>query len=315
MRVEGTGIPLVLMLATLLIFAGCGGGGASGGASSGAGGEGGGSGMMEEDVASGAGGSEGDIAQSAGAGEEAASAEGSGGEGDAALPEDFDRRVIRSADLGIRAEDVRASAVRAGDVAEKYGGAVLGSNTSEDGDDDVYAELVISVPAQDFENALADIRSLPGKVVNDSVSGQDVTEEFVDLESRERNLLAAEASLLKLYDRAESVEDTLVVERELTNVRGEIEQVQGRVKFLESRTEFSRISLNVSPVPTPGPNLAWQPDRVASSAWDASLAVLQAAATAIIAVLVFGWLWIPLLVGGLIFRRRYRQPAPQQPPA
>ncbi len=176
--------------------------------------------------------------------------------------------------------------------------------------------VVISVPAQEFENVLDELRALPGKVTTDSVSGQDVTEEFVDLESRERNLLAAEASLLKLYERAESVEDTLVVERELTNVRGQIEQAQGRIKFLEGRTEFSRISLSVTPVPTPAKptDPAWRPARVAADAWEASLAVLQGAATVIITVLVFGWWLVPVLIMGTILWKRHRWPSTQPPP-
>jgi hypothetical protein len=85
------------------------------------------------------------------------------------------------------------------------------------------------------------------------VEGQDVTEEFVDLESRERNLLAAEESLLELYDRAESVEDTLTVERELTDIRGQIEEVQGRIQYLERRTATSEIVLHLEPVATAPP--------------------------------------------------------------
>lgn len=56
-----------------------------------------------------------------------------------------------------------------------------------------------------------------------------MTEEYVDLQSRERNLIAAEEALLRLYDRAENIQDTLLVECELSDVRGQIEQVQGRI--------------------------------------------------------------------------------------
>lgn len=309
LRVVGTAGVLVFLAFCL---GACSGGG-SGGAQGSGGGDSGSDQVMEEDVASGAG-SSGELAESAAgsAGGDLAESAGSGDDA-AALPEDFDRRIIRSAELGIRAEDVRASAARAGDLAEQFGGSVLESNVNEDGDDGAYADLVISVPAQEFENVLDELRALPGKVTTDSVSGQDVTEEFVDLESRERNLLAAEASLLKLYERAESVEDTLVVERELTNVRGQIEQAQGRIKFLESRTEFSRISLSVTPVPKPV-DPAWQPSRVAADAWEASLAVLQGAATAIITVLVFGWWFVPILVMGAVLWKRHRWSLTQSPP-
>ena len=103
-------------------------------------------------------------------------------------------------------------------------------------------------------------------VTADTVRGEDVTEEFVDLASRERNLLAAEESLLGLYDRAESVDDTLEVQRELTNVRGQIERAQGRIQYLERRTAASRISLTIDPVFVAAPEQTWDPAHAAEPA-------------------------------------------------
>ena len=82
------------------------------------------------------------------------------------------------------------------------------------------------------------------EVTTDTVSGQDVTEEYVDLQSRERNLLAAEQSLLDLYNRARDVQDALSIQRELTGVRGQIEQIQGRMQYLKKSSDSSQISLS-----------------------------------------------------------------------
>ena len=120
---------------------------------------------------------------------------------------------------------------------------------------------------------LDELRGLGEKVTTDSVSGQDVTEEYVDLESRERNLRATEESLLRLYDRAENVEEALSIQRELTTVRGEIELVQGRIKYLDQRSAYSQITLNIQPVTSPPPpKPTWDPGEVVERAWDASLA-------------------------------------------
>jgi hypothetical protein len=134
----------------------------------------------------------------------------------------FDRLVVKTAELGIRAGDVRGSAEEARRVAERFGGEVLSFRVYA-GSGPVSADLALSVPSGEFEAALDELRRLGDRVTTDTVEGQDVTEKFVDLESRERNLLAAEESLLALYDRAESVEDTLTVERKLTDIRGQIE--------------------------------------------------------------------------------------------
>lgn len=229
-----------------------------------------------------------------------------------ALPEEFDRKIVKTAELGVEAESVRESAAEAQRIVSRFDGSVLSSELRGD-DESVSADLVLSVPSQEFEAALDELRGLGKEVTTDTVRGEDVTEEFVDLESRERNLLAAEESLLRLYDRAESVEDTLTVQRELTGVRGQIEQVQGRLQYLENRTSTSQISLSIQPVPAPPPPKppAWSPAKAATEAWGASLAVLQAAATAVISAVVFGWWLVPVIVAGLVWwRRRNRVSGP-----
>ena len=225
------------------------------------------------------------------------------------VAQEFDRKIVKTAELGIRANEVRDAAAKAQQVAAGYGGSVLSSQI--EGDGRVSADLVLLIPSPEFEAALDDLRELGKKVTTDTVRGEDVTEEFVDLQSRERNLLAAEQSLLDLYDRANSVNAALAIERELTVVRGEIEQVQGRIKYLENRTASSQISLSIQPVPRPGPPTpAWSAARVVAQAWSASLTVLQALATVILSALVFGWWLIPVLAAGLLWwKRRARGPS------
>jgi hypothetical protein len=217
----------------------------------------------------------------------------------------FDRMVVKTAELGVRSEDVRGSAEEARRVAGRFSGEVLSSRVYA-GSGPVSADLVLSVPSGEFEAALDELRGLGERVTTDTVEGQDVTEEFVDLESRERNLLAAEESLLALYDRADSVEDTLTVERELTDIRGQIEEAQGRIQYLERRTATSEIVLHLEPVATAPPERPWSPSSVAARAWDASLGVLQAAATALISAVVFCWWLVPPLAVGLLLWRRGR---------
>jgi hypothetical protein len=246
-----------------------------------------------------------------GSGEDVAqSSEGAVGitEDPASLGE-FGRKVVKTADLGLRSKEVRESAARAQQVAATAGGTVLSSQVYKNGDS-VTADLVLSVPSEEFETALDELRGLGQKVTTDSISGQDVTEEYVDLQSRERNLEATEESLLRLYDRAGSVEEALSIQRELTGVRGEIELVQGRIKYLDQRSTYSQITLNIQPVTSPPPpKPTWDPGDVVAQAWDASLSVLQVMATAIISALVFGWWLTPVLLGGFLWwRRRIRGP-------
>ena len=263
----------------------------------------------EARVASPSRGGAGQLAPSAG-GEELAASEAVVPE-DWAAQQDFDRKIVKTAELGIRAEKVRDSAARAQQIAAQFGGSALSSQIVQ-GDGSVTADLVLVVPSPEFEKALDELRGLGKEVTTDTVSGEDVTEEFVDLESRERNLLAAEQSLLELYNRAQSVNDALAIERELAMIRGQIEQVQGRIQYLEERTATSQITLSIQPVAHPAPSPpAWNPARVVAQAWNASLGVLQALATVILSALVFGWWLAPALVAGLVlWRRRNRGSGP-----
>ena len=332
-KLQAIGVLLLL----LLVPSACGGGGSSassgsGGASSGGGADrigetGAGYAASGEDLAAGGSGAEfASVEPEAGqagaqAGVQAAGAAGSASAASVAegetLPQDFDRRIVKNADLGIHAEDVRESAAEAQRVAAGFGGGVLSSRIY-DGDGPVHADLVLSVPSPDFEAALDELRGLGERVTTDAVSGQDVTEEFVDLESRERNLLAAEQSLLKLYEKAEDVDDTLTVERELTNIRGQIEEVQGRLKYLESRTANSQIALSIEPLARPAetPGHAWNPNLVVARAWGASLGVLQGIATVFLSAIVFGWWLAPaFIVGLLLWRRRGQASRPAADPS
>jgi hypothetical protein len=236
--------------------------------------------------------------------------------GEVVPEEDFDRKIVKTADLGITSDDVRDGTARAQQIASKHGGTIVSSQTYR-ADNTVYADLVVAVPSGEFEDTLDELRGLGEKVTTDTVSGQDVTEEYVDLQSRERNLLAAEQSLLDLYGRAADVQDALSIQRELTVVRGEIEQVQGRIQYLKQSSDTSQISLSIRPVSSPPePPPAWDPALVVARAWTASLAVLQGIAAAVITTVVFGW-WIipPLVIAAWWVRRRIGRPgfAPPAP--
>lgn len=293
MRVKGrwsrAGLGLAIAVSTLALFAqGC--DGTSGGA-------GGVQGPPSSESAEGA-----ELAVAESAADQAGP--GRAGPGRADAGQGFERMVVKTAELGVRTRDVRASLAKARDVSARFDGDVLSSRVYG-GEGPVSADLVLAVPSEEFEAVLDELRGLGRQITTDAVRGQDVTEEFVDLGSRERNLLAAEESLLALYDRAESVDDTLEVQRELTVVRGQIEEVQGRMQYLEDRTATSRISLTVEPISAPTPRQTWDPTLVATRAWDASLHVLQAGATAVISAAVFCWWLVPAAAVGLVWWRRY----------
>ena len=126
------------------------------------------------------------------------------------------------------------------------------------------ADLTLQVRSSSAEPRLSDLRAL-GKVTTESSGSQDVTEEYVDLGSNLRNLQASETAILKLMDKATQIQDVLALQRELTNVRGQIERIQGRKTYLERRSDMATItlSLRLPPVETTPTPHRWSlgPDR------------------------------------------------------
>jgi hypothetical protein len=170
---------------------------------------------------------------------------GDGGAPDAYLVSAAPERVIKTADLRLEVEDGElARTMREGrTIAESAGGFVL--STSVDGSDRRRGEFVIRVPAADFEESLSALEEL-GTVAGETVRGEDVSQEFVDLEARLRNATAQEEVLFRLYDRSNSIADTIRVQRELEDVQLEIERLRGRLRFLSDQTDLSTISVSVA---------------------------------------------------------------------
>jgi hypothetical protein len=150
--------------------------------------------------------------------------------------------VIKTATLRLEVEPggVHGAVSAATDAVGRQGGFILRSESLQED----RATLVLRVPSRRFETALAELSGL-GEVEREVVAGEDVGEEFVDLEARLRNLQAEQAVMLRLFDQAASIPDTIRVQNEVSAVQLQIEQIRGRLRFLRDQTAFGTITLNV----------------------------------------------------------------------
>lgn len=244
----------------------------------------------------------------------AASAQGSAAE------TNWDRYVIRNGEAYLTVKDVEVAAGEVKRIAAEAGGFVSGSNQGRS-NGRVYAELTIQVPAEAFDRVVADLKGLATVVESVRTTSQDVTEEYVDNEAHLANLRASEVSTRRLLEQTGRMEDIVVVQRELTRIRGEIEKIEGRQRFLKRRVDMSTINVHLAteaPASLAAARSGWQPLVTAATAWEGSLTFLSRALDALLAVLIFSWWAIPLIVA-LVFllrrgRRGRRQP-PRMPPA
>lgn len=167
-------------------------------------------------------------------------------------PTATERKVIRNANLTLETNAPEEAGRKIASIAEAKGGFIINSETKTSGANEssrTSVNVTVRVPAAQFDAAVAEIRQTAERVAQEKVSGQDVTEEFIDLEARIRTQKALEAQFLEIMKQARSVEDALEVQRQLAEVRGEIEKVEGRRKFLENQTSFSTITITLN---TPG---------------------------------------------------------------
>ncbi|MDO9545442.1 MAG: DUF4349 domain-containing protein [Pelolinea sp.] len=162
-----------------------------------------------------------------------------------------ERIVIKNASLSIVVQDPSTAMESITDMAEGMGGFVVNSNlykiTTYQGLEVPNANITIRVPAEKLEQTLSQIKDLVEDpkidILTEDISGQDVTSEVTDLESRLRNLEAAETQLLEILESAKETEDVITVFRELTSVREEIELIQGQIKYYRDSARLSAVSV------------------------------------------------------------------------
>jgi hypothetical protein len=181
--------------------------------------------------------------------------------------------VIKTATirLAIKDDDFTRAVQEATSVAERYGGYVVSTAVDDRGSG--FATATLRVPADKFGSALGAVRGV-GKVQREEITGEDVTQELVDLEARLRHLKSQEAVLLRLMNDAGSVLETIRVQEHLSGVQLEIERLRGRLRYLDDQVSFSTIFVEMRQTGAEGPPKAGVLGRAWQRAVDAALSVV-----------------------------------------
>ncbi|MGH2789433.1 MAG: DUF4349 domain-containing protein [Actinomycetota bacterium] len=137
------------------------------------------------------------------------------------------------------------------DLATRLGGIV--KSTAIDDSGARRGNVVVRIPSSRFEEALTQLKDI-GNIESQYVDTQDVTDEFVDLQSRIRNARTAERVLLNLMGDATTISDTIKVQNQLERVQENIERMRGRLRVLNDQTSFSTLSVDVVEAGTAPPS-------------------------------------------------------------
>jgi hypothetical protein len=165
------------------------------------------------------------------------------------------RKVLRNAEMTLEVPSTVDTQHQVSLIAESRGGFVVNSESKQRENVEptkriVDIKMVIRVPSDQFGGAIDQIRKLAVNLPAESLKSDDVTEEFIDLEAHVKTQKALELQFLEIMKQARKVEEALEVQRQLADVRAEIERLDGRKRFLENRADLSTITVNLqSPAP------------------------------------------------------------------
>ncbi|MCE9586638.1 DUF4349 domain-containing protein [Candidatus Uhrbacteria bacterium] len=207
-----------------------------------------------------------------------------------ATPEDRNRvgqKIIRNGSLTLRVDDAAKRLEEARMIAEQAGGFVASANlTDRAGVKTAYATL--RIPTDKFRAVADSLKRLASTVFDESESGQDVTDQYVDLDARLKAAKAEEAQYMEILKNARSIEDTLNVAARLGEVRSRIEQMQGQMRGLEDRTSYATLTVTMTEeARVEAPTRVWKPLETFKEAMRALVESLQGMVDALIAFAVF----------------------------
>jgi len=232
------------------------------------------------------------------------------------ITETIERKIIRDANISLEVPSTTETQHKVTAIAEQHGGFVVTSESKQRDNIDpakrtLDIKLVVRVPANQFGPTLNEIKGLASNVTQESVTGQDVTEEFIDLEARLKTQKALEMQFLEIMKQAKKVGDALEVQRQTAEVRTEIEKLEGRKRFLENRASLSTITVNLQPpavivVSTTGFGHSLR-EAVSDSLDLASGIVVFLVRFVIMMVPIFIFLILPLGLAGIYLVRRAKR--------
>ena len=208
-----------------------------------------------------------------------------------------DAKIIRTGTIELEVKDVPTALVTARNGIRAMGGYV-GASRTENVDERPLAQITYRIPADRWEDALDLLRNLNGqttKLVSEQTEAVEVTGQVIDIEARIRNLRASETALQRIATGAVRISDVLEVEQQLTNVRGQIEQLSAQLADLNDRAGFATLTATFS-VPVVATEVAargWEPGVVVDEASASLVDILQALTTAGI---WFAIVWLPVLL-------------------
>lgn len=225
------------------------------------------------------------------------------------------RKIIRNAEIGLEADSPEELQKQITSIAESKGGFVVESQQSSSDVRSTTRDVVamtLRVPSENFDSALDEIRKIAKRVVVETVKGQDVTEEFIDIEAQLKAKKALEEQFMQIMKRANTVEEALDVQRQLAEVRGEIERIEGRWRFLENQSALSTIRVQIktpAAISASSEGFGYRFTESFGNGVDIALNFILGLVTLVIGIIPFAlFIGLPAFLIGRHFWRKHNRP-------
>jgi Domain of unknown function (DUF4349) len=164
-------------------------------------------------------------------------------------------QLIKTAYVSLKLDSIDQALIKIRELSQSKGGDIYSfqDNQSADRGDHRKANLVVKVPVASLDQVLASIAKL-GKVQNQKLESNDVTQQIVDSDARLKNLRQQEEQTRKIMERAGSINDTLRVSESLAGIREQIEQIDAQVKNMRQQVAYSTINLELEELQAANPS-------------------------------------------------------------
>lgn len=202
------------------------------------------------------------------------------------------RMIIRTANVSMIVDDTSAAMEKITAAAEAVGGYVSDSKVWRDGEQ-LRGSIALRIPADRLSAALAVIRKLAVRIQSESVGSQEVTQEYIDLQSQLRNLEAAETELRQLMttirQNSRKASEVLEMYQQLSSIRSQIEQTKGRMRYLSQMTALATLQIDLVPnaLAKPVVEAGWEPLVIVKNASRALVGALQSFASIVIWLVIY----------------------------
>lgn len=192
--------------------------------------------------------------------------------GNLTVLERSNRMIVKNADIRLLVEDTNSAIDRTTQIVGDAGGYIVSSRVWYQDYAEYqlkYASITLGIPVDEFEKVLSRLRGLAIEVRDETASGDDVTDQYVDLQSQLTTLEATRERVQSFLDDAKTVDEALRINMELANLDSQIEQIKGRMNYLNDRSAFSTITITLEPeypeLDAPAPQ-GWNPGLVLKDA-------------------------------------------------